>query len=51
MFDTALIHDEIGVDEAVIDVLRSSRPSISPVHTGAVRSISFSPAPWDLLAW
>ena len=51
IFDTALIHDDMDADEAVIDVLRSSRPSMFPIHTGAVRSMSFSPSPWDLLAW
>ncbi|KAF6240984.1 hypothetical protein HO173_000777 [Letharia columbiana] len=50
IFDTALIHDDMDAEEAVIDVLRSSRPSMSPIHTGAVRSMSFSPGPWDLLA-
>ena len=51
IFDTALIHDDMNADEAVIDVLRSSRPSMFPVHTGAVRSMSFSPSPWDLFSW
>lgn len=51
IFDTALVHDDMDADEAVIHVLRSSRPSIFPVYTGAVRSMSFSPGPWDLFAW
>ena len=51
IFNTALIHDEMDADEAVIEVLRSSRPSLYPLYTGAVRSMSFSPGPWDLLAW
>lgn len=51
IFDTALIHDDVDADAAVIEVLRSSRPSNFPAYTGAVRSMSFCPGPWDLLAW
>lgn len=56
IFDTALIHDDVDLEGAVIDTLKSSRPSLFPVHTGAVhtgavRSMCFSPGPWDLLAW
>lgn len=51
IFDTSMITEDANPDEAVIGVLRSSRPSIEPHHTGAVRSMSFSPAPWDMLAW
>ena len=51
IFDTALIHDDMEVDEAVIDVLKSSRQAVASTWYGAVRSMSFSPAPWDLLAW
>ena len=48
IFDTALIHGDVDAEAAVMEVLRSSRPS---TFTGAVRSMSFSPGPWDLLAW
>lgn len=51
IYDTALIHEDMDADEAVITVLKSSQPSFNPSFTGAVRSMSFSPAPWDLLAW
>ena len=51
IFDTALIHDDMDVDEAVIDVLKSSRQAMVSSLYGAIRSMSFSPAPWDLLAW
>ena len=34
-----------------IAVLKSSRPSLRPLWSGAVRSMCFSPAPWDLFAW
>ena len=52
VFDTRLIRDNMETDDAVIDVLRSSRPSFSTEDSsGAVRSMSFSPEPWDLFAW
>ena len=51
IFDTAMIRDEMQIDEAVLDVLRSSRPYLGRDKCGAVRSMSFAPAPWDLLAW
>ena len=50
IFDTSLIRDDMDADEAVIEVLKSSRPSLRDC-SGAVRSMSFGPAPWDLLAW
>ena len=51
IFDTRLIKDEMATDEAVIDVLKSSRPCLNENSGGAVRSMSFSPEPWDLFAW
>lgn len=51
IFDTAMIRDDMESDEAVIDVLKSSRPCLGRDKCGAVRSMSFAPAPWDLLAW
>ena len=51
IFDTALIHEDMDIGEAVIDVLKSSRQAVPSTWYGAVRSMSFSPAPWDLLAW
>lgn len=51
VFDTNMLQDEIQSEEAVTDVLKSSRPSSSPQYLGAVRSMSFGPEPWDLLAW
>ena len=50
IFETNFIQDDMDADDAVIEVLQSSRPSVRD-HTGAVRSMCFSPAPWDLLAW
>ena len=51
IYDTALIEDGMDGDAAVIHVLRASRPCVGRSYCGAVRSMSFSPAPWDLLAW
>ncbi len=62
MYDTSLIVDDMGADDATIAVLNSSRGVLPageqdfelqgfPGGPGAVRSMSFSPAPWDLLAW
>ena len=51
IFDTSRIIDGMEEDEAVIDVLKSSRPVLDHDFCGAVRSMSFAPEPWDLLAW
>ncbi|KAL8756336.1 MAG: hypothetical protein Q9199_002993 [Rusavskia elegans] len=51
IFDTSMIHQDMEDDDAVLEVLKSSRSSIPDDHIGAIRSMSFSPAPWDLLAW
>ena len=51
IFDTAKIVDDMEEDEAVIGVLKSSRPVIGRDLCGAVRSMSFAPEPWDLLVW
>ena len=51
IFDTQLITDDMAADEAVIQVLKSSRPCLEHDSSGAVRSMSFSPEPWDLFAW
>lgn len=51
IFDTSMIQDDMDPDDAVLDVFRSSRPCIGRDLSGAVRSMSFSPSPWDLLAW
>ncbi|KAL8780514.1 MAG: hypothetical protein Q9194_000872 [Teloschistes cf. exilis] len=51
VFDTSKIHEDMEHNDAVIEVLRSSRASSARECVGAVRSMSFSPAPWDLLAW
>ncbi|KAL8709309.1 MAG: hypothetical protein Q9220_005902 [cf. Caloplaca sp. 1 TL-2023] len=51
IFETSLINEDMEDNEAVLGVLRSSRASLYGDYVGAVRSMSFSPAPWDLLAW
>lgn len=51
VFDTNAIVDDMDADHAVIAIFKSSRPNVPPGSCGAVRSMSFSPAPWDLLAW
>ena len=51
IFDIAQVQDDMDFGDAVVAVLKSSRPSIRDIWSGAVRSMCFSPAPWDLLAW
>lgn len=51
IFDTSLVREDMEPDEAVLEVIRSSRPCISRDLSGAVRSMSFGPSPWDLFAW
>ena len=50
VYDTFLINDEMEKEDAVICVMKTSRPSIRHDLIGAARSMSFSPAPWDMLA-
>lgn len=51
IFDTSMIKIDMEPDDAVLDVLKSSRPCLGRDMCGAVRSMSFAPAPWDLFAW
>ena len=51
IFDTKLIRDNMDADDAVLAVMKSSRPVCERDKCGAVRSMSFSPDPWDLLVW
>lgn len=50
IFDTSLIRGDMEGEEAVIEVLKSS-PCLGRDIPGAIRSMSFAPPPWDLLAW
>lgn len=47
VFDMDLLQACENGEDAIICTFRSSRPGIP----GAVRSLSFSPEPWDLLVW
>ena len=49
VFDTSLINEEMEDEDAVICIMKTSRPSTRELM-GAARSMSFSPSPWDLLA-
>ena len=49
IFNTSLITEDMEADEAVVGTLKSSRLNVSS-YRSAIRSMSFSPDPWDLLA-
>jgi hypothetical protein len=52
IFDTKEIREDMEADEAVLDVLSTSRPvRMNGDLAGAVRSMAFSPEPWELFAW
>ena len=52
VFATNLIHGDMEVDDAVIDIFATSRRGRDPDDmVGAVRSMAFGPEPWDLFAW
>ena len=51
VFDTSLIRPNMDMLDGVIDIFKTSRPVAITNFSGAVRAMSFSPAPWDLLAW
>ena len=50
VFDTSLIHGDMEGEEALLEIFKSS-PCLGRDSCGAVRSMSFAPPPWDLLAW
>ena len=48
VLDTSLLLDEsYAPEESILCTFRSSRPTL----WGCVRSMAFSPQPWDMLAW
>jgi WD40 repeat protein len=50
IFDVELLKScEYGQD-AIVEVISSSRPDTT-IGPGAVRTMQFSPAPWDFLVW
>lgn len=50
IFDTSLIRGDLEGEEAVIEILKSP-PFLGRDFSGMIRSMSFAPPPWDLLAW
>ena len=52
VFDVEMLaNPDLTDDSAVVAVVPSSRPDFVNPHPGAVRSMMFSPEPWDLLIW
>ncbi|KAK5002386.1 hypothetical protein LTR28_011489, partial [Elasticomyces elasticus] len=51
VFDMDLLQTVEFGEDAIVATLPSSRPNIPSTHAGAVRSMIFSPDPWDLLIW
>jgi hypothetical protein len=54
VIDMAALHEFEDAEDAIVSVQMSTRPDV--IHTsgaipGAVRSMIFSPSPWDLLIW
>ncbi|KAF4541100.1 WD domain containing protein [Lasiodiplodia theobromae] len=50
VFDTDLLRASEFGEDAIVQVIRSTRPDTSH-GPGAVRTMCFSPQPWDLLIW
>lgn len=42
---------DVEDDEAIVAVVAGSRADVPSPYPGAIRSMVFSPAPWDLLVW
>lgn len=52
VFDVDILTDpDMDDTDAKVAVVPSSRPDLLNPHPGAVRSMMFSPEPWDLLVW
>lgn len=54
VFDTSLFEHcrEDEGENAIVAVIPSTRPNVlAHLHPGAIRSMMFSPEPWDLLVW
>lgn len=54
VFDMELFRQCEDAEEAIVATIASSRPNMQtdiPTRPGAVRSMLFSPDPWDLLIW
>jgi hypothetical protein len=50
LFDVELLKMAEYGEDAIVQVISSTRPEIDQAP-GAVRTMQFSPAPWDLLIW
>lgn len=50
VFDVDLLTGSEYGEDAILGVISSTRPNIS-TGAGAVRTMQFSPAPWDFLIW
>ncbi|KAL1648466.1 hypothetical protein SLS58_002221 [Diplodia intermedia] len=50
VFDTDLLRSNEFGEDAIVQVIRSTRPDTTH-GPGAVRTMCFSPQPWDLLIW
>lgn len=51
VFDVEMLSKlEDDGEDAVLEVISSTRPDVT-IGPGAVRTMQFSPAPWDLLIW
>ncbi|KAK5163282.1 uncharacterized protein LTR77_010868 [Saxophila tyrrhenica] len=42
---------DVDDSDAVVAVVPGSRPDLTNPHPGAIRTMMFSPEPWDLLVW
>ena len=52
VFDIDLLYNpDLKDDDAIVAVVPGSRPDFTNPHPGAIRSMLFSPEPWDLLIW
>ncbi|KXT05595.1 hypothetical protein AC579_10103 [Pseudocercospora musae] len=55
VMDTDILNDSAcdseNRDEAIVAVVPGSRADFPSPHPGAIRSMMFSPDPWDLLVW
>lgn len=50
IFDTNLLVQCENGEDAIVQIISSTRPE-NTIGPGAVRTMLFSPAPWDLLIW
>ena len=52
VFDREILNMSDGQsDDAIVATIRGTRPDLPFPYPGAVRSMIFSPEPWDLLIW